>query len=190
MAFEAHRRPALNVEHDAIAVVLGRRNRLVRCFGRPSRGTPHDRPGGARAAGRAPRGVYPAAGDPLDLYRLPRQDRGARELVEIGVGGLLECPLSSLLEDTRSARTWSSGIGSACVRLSIAKVLSHPVRIQDVLLVSKAVARFGAGAITPWRPCRQSGLRPHGVRRARWRRHPGDDALASMSPRGAYAWGS
>jgi hypothetical protein len=35
------------------------------------------------------RGVYPAARDSLDLYRLPRQDRGARELVEIGVGGNL-----------------------------------------------------------------------------------------------------
>jgi hypothetical protein len=88
-AFEAHRRTALDVQHDAIALVLGRRNRLVaRCGGHveelftigpvePGQPVAHLT------------GVYPAARDPLDLYRLPRQDRGARELVEISVGGYL-----------------------------------------------------------------------------------------------------
>jgi hypothetical protein len=88
-AFEAHRRTALDVQHDAIALVLGRRNRLVaRCGGHveelftigpvePGQPVAHLT------------GVYPAARDPLDLNRLPRQDRGARELVEISVGGYL-----------------------------------------------------------------------------------------------------
>ena len=87
VAFKAHRRPALNVQHDAVAVVFGRRDRLVARFGghvaellaigpvEPGQPVAHFS------------GVYPAAGYPLDLYRLPRQDRGAREFVEIGVGG-------------------------------------------------------------------------------------------------------
>ena len=89
VAFVAHRRTTLNVQDDAIAVVLGRRDRLVARRGghveevlaigpvEPGQPVPHLS------------GVYPAAGDPLDLYRLPRQDRGARELVEISVGGYL-----------------------------------------------------------------------------------------------------
>lgn len=89
MTFVAHRRTTLNVQDDAIAVVFGRRDRLVaRCGGHveevlaigpvePGQPVPYLS------------GVYPAAGDPLDLYRLPRQDRGARELVEISVGGYL-----------------------------------------------------------------------------------------------------
>lgn len=89
VALEAHRRPALDVQHDAVAVVLGRRNRLGAGFAghleelftigpvEPGQPVAHLR------------GVYPAARDSLDLYRLPRQDRGARELVEIGVGGNL-----------------------------------------------------------------------------------------------------
>jgi hypothetical protein len=89
VAFEAHRRTALNVEYDAVAVVLGRRDRLVaRCGGHVEElfavGTVEP---GQLVVHLS--GVYPAAGDPLDLYRLPRQDRGARELVEIGVGGYL-----------------------------------------------------------------------------------------------------
>jgi hypothetical protein len=89
VAFEAHRRTALNVEHDAVAVVLSRRDWLVaRCCG-------HVEELFAIGTGEPGQlvvhlsGVYSAAGDPLDLYRLPRQDRGARELVEIGVGGYL-----------------------------------------------------------------------------------------------------
>lgn len=89
VTFKAHRGAALNVQHDAVAVVLGRRDRLVARFGghvaellaigpvEPGQAVAHFT------------GVYPAAGDPLDLYRLPRQDRGTRELVEIGVGGYL-----------------------------------------------------------------------------------------------------
>src|SRR4029077_20312421 len=80
---------ALNVEHDAVAVVHGRRDRLGAGFAghleelftigpvEPGQPVAHLS------------GVYPAAGAPLDLYRLPRQDRSARELVEISVGGYL-----------------------------------------------------------------------------------------------------
>jgi hypothetical protein len=89
VAFEAHRRAALNVEDDAVAVVFGRRDRLVaRCGGHVEKvlAIGPVEPGQPLAHLS---GVYPAAGDPLDLDRLPRQDRGARELTEIGVGGYL-----------------------------------------------------------------------------------------------------
>jgi hypothetical protein len=89
VALEAHRRPALDVQHDAIAVVPGRRDRLVAGFAghleelftigpvEPGQPVAHLR------------GMYSAARDSLDLYRLSRQDRGAREIVEIGVDGNL-----------------------------------------------------------------------------------------------------
>ena len=89
VTFETHHRTALNVEHDAVAVVLGRRDRLVaRCGGHIEKvlAIGPVEPGQPLAHLS---GVYPAAGDPLDLYRLPRQDRGAGELAEIGVGGYL-----------------------------------------------------------------------------------------------------
>jgi hypothetical protein len=89
VALEAHRRPALDVQHDAIAVVLGRRDRLgTRCGGHVEEllAIGPVEPGQPVAHLR---GVYPAARDSLDLYGLSRQDRGARELVEIGVGGNL-----------------------------------------------------------------------------------------------------
>jgi hypothetical protein len=100
VAFEAHRRTALNVEHDAVALVLGRRDRLVaRCGGHVEKvlAIGPVEPGQPVAHLS---GVYPAAGDPLDLYRLPRQDRGARELVEISVGGYLSNVLLPVCGET------------------------------------------------------------------------------------------
>jgi hypothetical protein len=89
VAFESHRRAPLNVQHDAVAVVLGCRHWLrARLTGHLEEllaiGTVE--PGQAVAHLS---GMYPAAGDPLNLSRLPRQDRGARELMEIGVGSYL-----------------------------------------------------------------------------------------------------
>lgn len=89
VTLKAHRRPPLDVQHDAVAVVLGRRDRLIARLGGHAAellAIGLVEPGQAVAHFS---GVYPAAGYPLDLYRLPRQDRGARELVEIGVGGYL-----------------------------------------------------------------------------------------------------
>jgi hypothetical protein len=87
VALEAHCRSALHVEDNAIAVVHGRRDRLVAGF------TGHVKKlfaVGPTEPGQAVEhliGVYPTTGDALDVYLLPRQDRGAREVVEIGISG-------------------------------------------------------------------------------------------------------
>lgn len=89
VALEAHRRTALNVQHDAVTVVLGRHDRPAAGF------TGHLEdlfPVGPVQPWQALAhlgGVYPAARDPPDLGRLPRQDRSTRELVEIGGLGYL-----------------------------------------------------------------------------------------------------
>src|SRR4029077_12524254 len=89
----------------------------------PSRGTLHDRPGGARAAGRALERRVPGRGGsagPLPPPATRSECAGTRGNQRWRLP--LECPVAILRGEIRSGRTWSSGIVRACVRLSIAKV--------------------------------------------------------------------
>ena len=158
---------------------------------RPSRGTLHDRPGGARAAGRAPEGRVPGRAGFAGPLSPPATRSGCA-----GTRGNrrrrqpLERPLASLREDTRSGRTWSSGIVRACVRLSIAKVFESYRPNSGRAARLETGRPLGAGAITPWWPVPPE--RPTAPRSQA--SLIGDDirgrCLASMPSHGAYARGS
>jgi hypothetical protein len=86
VAFQAHRRAALNIEDNAIALILGCHDWLRACI--PGHGGELCTIGPVEPGQTFPYliGVDTATGNALDLGPFPRQDRGARKVMEIGLG--------------------------------------------------------------------------------------------------------
>lgn len=87
VTLEPHRRPALHVEDNAIAVVHGRGDRLRAGFARHLEELPAVGPVEPWQALAHLLGVYATTGDALNFWCLARQDRRSGEVVEVGVSG-------------------------------------------------------------------------------------------------------